>query len=572
MVNRPFCILCSTNAAFGDADECPIPICGTCVVDLGTFLTSADEATLEQLFVPSRIEDQREPLELSYSHPDPAPRAALKTSIQTHYDLSQAFWEMDLVACALKELGPVLVRAWDPGEVLPSLRREILDRIFSLEAEPHQIFRSMRAASDSPSGSPDDGSAGAVILPFRGGRQWRRKGLQATGTDDRRPRRNRRPDLPALLGLIRSLQESLQLDPSNLELRLRLAESYLAIGNTSRAIPELLAIAREHIDGDRAMNALPLLKRILRLDPSRLETHLEIGGVYAALALVDDSRRALSSLLDGIAGWIAENRIHWESPWLYSALPALTPKIDAHVQLARRAEGFFAEQGDPVGAARAAGLASQLEALAVAPPSRPTSAPRKPMLVPPGPAWIPPDPWSSPAWAGGCVPFEGSSMISFMLSTLARQFKPGDWAAFEKAHRHPFLVWEPGPWLPSDTKATRGIITKPASRDSSRGGEALAMALELPRDKDHLVLGRAETADLPINDGTLSRSHLALKPGRAGWIVEELGSSNGSWLNGHTLQRDAPALLYDGSQLQAGQVYLTFFEPLGLFTRLRVGR
>ncbi len=50
---------------------------------------------------------------------------------------------------------------------------------------------------------------------------------------------------------------------------------------------------------------------------------------------------------------------------------------------------------------------------------------------------------------------------------------------------------------------------------------------------DHVyVVGRAVTSDIPIFDPTISRRHAELRPSRQGVLVRDLGSSNGTFING----------------------------------------
>ena len=47
-----------------------------------------------------------------------------------------------------------------------------------------------------------------------------------------------------------------------------------------------------------------------------------------------------------------------------------------------------------------------------------------------------------------------------------------------------------------------------------------------------VVLGRSKQADVPIHDKILSRKHCSIEPSNSGWRVVDLGSSNGTYLNG----------------------------------------
>ena len=51
---------------------------------------------------------------------------------------------------------------------------------------------------------------------------------------------------------------------------------------------------------------------------------------------------------------------------------------------------------------------------------------------------------------------------------------------------------------------------------------------------DGIVIGRGD-ADLSIDDDELSRQHVRVRPIDGGVVVEDLGSTNGSWLNGERI-------------------------------------
>jgi hypothetical protein len=49
--------------------------------------------------------------------------------------------------------------------------------------------------------------------------------------------------------------------------------------------------------------------------------------------------------------------------------------------------------------------------------------------------------------------------------------------------------------------------------------------------KDRMVLGRSSRTDLPIKHTSISREHCAFVREQDVWFVEDLGSSNGTWVN-----------------------------------------
>jgi hypothetical protein len=67
-----------------------------------------------------------------------------------------------------------------------------------------------------------------------------------------------------------------------------------------------------------------------------------------------------------------------------------------------------------------------------------------------------------------------------------------------------------------------------------------------------LVLGREATCDVVIADRQVSRFHARLTPTDEGILVEDLGSKNGTHLNGTALT--APSMLQDGDRLQVSFV------------------
>jgi FHA domain len=72
-----------------------------------------------------------------------------------------------------------------------------------------------------------------------------------------------------------------------------------------------------------------------------------------------------------------------------------------------------------------------------------------------------------------------------------------------------------------------------------------------------LVLGR-EHADVTLDDEEVSRRHAVVRPVLGGLEVEDLGSLNGTWVNGARIER--AARLAPGDELRVGGITLTV-EP-----------
>ena len=64
--------------------------------------------------------------------------------------------------------------------------------------------------------------------------------------------------------------------------------------------------------------------------------------------------------------------------------------------------------------------------------------------------------------------------------------------------------------------------------------------------------GRAPTAGLAIPDHRASSYHATFDWGAAGWTVKDLGSRNGTWVDGRRLEPGASASLGVGSVIALG--------------------
>lgn len=81
----------------------------------------------------------------------------------------------------------------------------------------------------------------------------------------------------------------------------------------------------------------------------------------------------------------------------------------------------------------------------------------------------------------------------------------------------------------------------------STGGD---QTIDVP-EHGALVIGRAATSDVPIYDPTISRRHAEIAKGASGVSIRDLGSSNGTFLNG---SRVTEAEAVDGDVLAFGKV------------------
>jgi pSer/pThr/pTyr-binding forkhead associated (FHA) protein len=81
--------------------------------------------------------------------------------------------------------------------------------------------------------------------------------------------------------------------------------------------------------------------------------------------------------------------------------------------------------------------------------------------------------------------------------------------------------------------------------------------VRVPLQGERATIGKAEGNDVPLPpDATASRLHAVLERYPTGWSVRDLGSRNGTWVNGERAWQERR--LRDGDQLLLGMTRLIF--------------
>jgi hypothetical protein len=70
------------------------------------------------------------------------------------------------------------------------------------------------------------------------------------------------------------------------------------------------------------------------------------------------------------------------------------------------------------------------------------------------------------------------------------------------------------------------------------------------------TIGRSHACEIVIDDPGVSRRHAAIARGRDGWVLDDLGSTNGSKVNGAPV--DGSRALADGDEIELGSATLRF--------------
>jgi FHA domain/Domain of unknown function (DUF1707) len=112
----------------------------------------------------------------------------------------------------------------------------------------------------------------------------------------------------------------------------------------------------------------------------------------------------------------------------------------------------------------------------------------------------------------------------------------------------------PGVWAPSGMADAAGWPRQPASWTSAPGGPREpadpAPMVFPPGSGTSFSIGRTQDCDLRIADLSVSRRHAQLDRGEDGWLLSDLGSHNGTRVNGWLVREPVPVRV--GDVLQFG--------------------
>lgn len=90
------------------------------------------------------------------------------------------------------------------------------------------------------------------------------------------------------------------------------------------------------------------------------------------------------------------------------------------------------------------------------------------------------------------------------------------------------------------------------------GEEAANLPREIELENGETVIGRGEGAGLVLDNPTVSRQHSAINATSQGFVLVDLESANGTWVNGKRIER---YLLRDGDEIRMGRVKILFADP-----------
>jgi hypothetical protein len=79
--------------------------------------------------------------------------------------------------------------------------------------------------------------------------------------------------------------------------------------------------------------------------------------------------------------------------------------------------------------------------------------------------------------------------------------------------------------------------------------------------QESIVIGRDDGADVLIDNPSVSRRHAEIRLGDDGWVVEDLGSANGTFIRGAKIR--GPQRLELGDEIGFGKFSIVFGKALG---------
>jgi len=135
--------------------------------------------------------------------------------------------------------------------------------------------------------------------------------------------------------------------------------------------------------------------------------------------------------------------------------------------------------------------------------------------------------------------------------------------------RRPTMHEEPAS-LESGTVSTRlNPIFKLKGPGTSVDFGDLLVALLPPMGESavELTIGRSPDCDVVVDDGSVSRRHAVIRWSGESGVLVELGSSNGTFINGHRMKESWT--LRDGDNVGIGDSAFTYLLSQSLHARLR---
>ena len=110
----------------------------------------------------------------------------------------------------------------------------------------------------------------------------------------------------------------------------------------------------------------------------------------------------------------------------------------------------------------------------------------------------------------------------------------------------------------ADDGATGPSLSRPPVGASAMVLSGFYEGLEVTLDRERIVIGRGRKADVVLAEATISRAHLAVGFDGNGFFVEDLGSTNGTLVNGTPVGKQQ---LKNDDEIQMGKLRIGVTLP-----------
>jgi pSer/pThr/pTyr-binding forkhead associated (FHA) protein len=107
--------------------------------------------------------------------------------------------------------------------------------------------------------------------------------------------------------------------------------------------------------------------------------------------------------------------------------------------------------------------------------------------------------------------------------------------------------------------STAGRLAEPLEERARARAETALLLLDGKRlvvGPAGVTLGRSRQADVVLNDPNVSRQHAEVRPRGGSWVLTDLGSTNGSRINGRSVE--GSEVLKPGDEIELGATSLRF--------------
>jgi len=146
-----------------------------------------------------------------------------------------------------------------------------------------------------------------------------------------------------------------------------------------------------------------------------------------------------------------------------------------------------------------------------------------------------------------------------LLDRVRAAFRGRDQDGETGWHREPQP--SPGTWTPPSTADVAGWPAQPALWAGAHHGagdaDRPAPMVFPPGSGTSFTIGRTQDSDLRIADLSVSRRHAKLDRGEGGWLLSDLGSHNGTRVNGWLVREPVPVRAGDVLQFGSAMFIVT---------------